>query len=158
MQIEEIRGFVPVMNEDTGEEFMMPVVVGLKFTLPDAVSYGQETGEPTTFTYSFRSGKITQYPAQVAQTDKFSRPKRDFNSGKVIWQVVREEVFTLEEFLREFSYKFAEPILTAIAEGEEKRETLKGIRELKREVNAKKKAKRDREDNELATLLSELMA
>lgn len=158
MRIEEIRGFVPVENEETGETFMLPVVVGLKFTLPDAVSYGQETGEPTTFTYSFRSGKITQYPAQVAQTDKFSRPKRDFNSGKVIWQVVREEVFTLEEFLREFSYKFVEPIFIAIAEGEEKRETLKDLREKKRDVNARKKAKREEKDAEFASMLRELMA
>ena len=158
MQIEEIRGFVPVMNEDTGEEFMMPVVVGLKFTLPDAVSYGEEIGQPTTFTYSFRSGKITQYPAQVAQTDKFSRPKRDFNSGKIIWQTVREEVFTLEKFLREFSYKFAGPILTAIADGEEKRDTIKEFREKKRDINARKKAKREEKDAEFASMLMELMA
>ena len=162
MFIEPTFGYSPVRDDDgqpvlndSGEPVMVKVEIGLRALCADAETYGNETGTPTTFTYSYRTNKIVHYPAQVAETTKYMQPKRDLN-GHILWQRVREESFTPEEFLRVFSYAFAEPLLNAIADGYDRMAAMKAIRILKRDTENKKTAKRQEKDAELISLLMEL--
>lgn len=162
MFIEPTFGYSPVKDDDgqlvldnSGEPVMVKIEIGLRATCADAVTYGKETGTPTTFVYSYRTGKIVHYPAQVAETTKYMQPKRDLD-GHILWQKIREESFTPEEFLRVFSYDFTEPLLNAIADGCDRMAAMKAIRILKRDTENKKTAKRQEKDAELISLLMEL--
>lgn len=162
MRIEEITGFVPIERDD-GTEFMAPTKIGIRFLMDDSVQYGEEWGEPTTFVYTYRTKTLTHKPSMVAETDKYGRPKRIFANGKISWAKRREiGGITVEQLLRDYSYKFCEPILMAIAEAEENREATREFAQFRRDCQVHKQKQRDEQSKAsnlaVADLLKDLLA